>query len=110
MLLRIVRMEFRPEALEAFAEVFNRSKQLIRAQAGCTELRLYRDANKSNVLYTYSHWCTAEDLENYRQSELFKTTWAATKVLFDAPPQAFSLTLEEAIPLDLKTPLPNEFA
>ncbi|MCS6820417.1 MAG: antibiotic biosynthesis monooxygenase [Microscillaceae bacterium] len=91
MLVRIVRMTFQPEKVEQFLEIFHSSKQKIKAFEGCLYLELLQDAEQPNVFCTYSRWQSAEYLEKYRQSELFQTTWAATKVLFADRPQAFSL-------------------
>ncbi len=43
------------------------------------------------VLFTYSHWESEAALETYRHSELFAEVWAATKVLFNAKPEAWSV-------------------
>lgn len=84
-------MEFDPEKVEDFLSLFDRVKEKIAAREGCTHLELCRDASHVNVYYTFSEWEREEDLENYRESVLFKETWAKTKVLFGAKPQAFSL-------------------
>ncbi len=93
MLIRLVRMTFRPDALDAFMEVFDTSAPRIRAFPGCQHLILLQDPQYPGVLTTYSHWDDADALEAYRQSHLFRTTWALTKPLFAAPPQAFSHTV-----------------
>ncbi len=90
MLIRIVRMTFRPEALEAFMEIFDASSPKIRAFPGCAYLELWQDQHYPNILTTHSHWTGPDALERYRQSDLFKQTWAKTKPLFAAPPLAFS--------------------
>ena len=69
---------------------------MIRAYPGVRHLELHRDVGQSNVFYTYSKWDGVEDLEAYRQSELFKGAWAQVKVWFLNKPQAFSL-LEEMV-------------
>ena len=90
-LIRTVRMTFRPDRLDAFlGEVFRPSAPKIRAFPGCRHLALWRDARFPNVLTTYSHWDDAEALERYRTSELFRTTWARTTPLFAAAPVAHS--------------------
>ncbi|MEP1094434.1 MAG: antibiotic biosynthesis monooxygenase family protein [Cyclobacteriaceae bacterium] len=91
MLKRIVRMEFDAEKAENFLALFEGVKEKIAAREGCTHLELCRDATQDNVYYTLSHWEREEDLESYRNSILFKETWARTKVLFGGKPQAFSL-------------------
>lgn len=84
-------MEFDPDKLKDFHQVFEQAKNKIAAFEGCHHLELCRDASQANVLYTFSHWTDQEALERYRHSELFKTTWSQTKVLFAGKPQAFSL-------------------
>ena len=90
-LLRIVRMTFDPAQVEAFLRLFEASRESIRAFPGCRFLALYRDAAEPNVFYTYSCWASADELEAYRHSELFRETWQQTKPLFSAKPMAFSL-------------------
>jgi len=91
MIVRIVRMQFRPEGLAEFEALFQQTKDKIRAFPGCLHLQLLGDAGIAEVRYTLSHWASEADLEAYRQSELFQATWAATKPLFEAKPMAFSL-------------------
>lgn len=90
MLIRIVRMTFQKDKIEDFLGIFNRSKHLIRGFDGCQHLELLRDKNAQNIMLTYSYWLSEEHLNTYRDSELFKTTWAATKILFSDKPMAFS--------------------
>ncbi len=98
MLIRIVRMTFRPDELDAFAAIFARSNERIRAFPGCQHLDLLRDLDNPDIRMTYSLWESADALEAYRRSELFRTTWAATKVLFAEKPVAFSA---ETMAIDL---------
>jgi heme-degrading monooxygenase HmoA len=91
MLFRIVRMTFRPGETEAFQAIFRQSQPLIRAFPGCQHVELLRDIDDPCVFSTLSRWDNAEALENYRQSDLFRRTWAQTKVLFADRPQAFSM-------------------
>jgi quinol monooxygenase YgiN len=94
MLLRTVRMTFRPERVEQFMdEIFYPSAPLIRAFPGCRHLELWRDARFPNILTTFSRWDDPESLEAYRASELFRSTWARTTPLFAASPVAHSQTL-----------------
>lgn len=94
MITRIVRMEFHSERVEDFLEHFNNIKTLIRSFPGVQHLELHRDAGQANVFYTYSLWDGEEDLEAYRQSDLFKGAWSQVKPWFRAKPQAFSLVRE----------------
>jgi heme-degrading monooxygenase HmoA len=84
-------MTFKPENLEEFLTMFEEVKYKIRNFEGCQHLELMQGYEDKHVLSTYSIWQTNEALNNYRHSELFKQTWAKTKVFFDAKPIAFSL-------------------
>ncbi len=85
-------MTFREDAVETFLnEVFEHSKNRIRAFPGCRHMELLRQKNKPNVLFTLSFWDDEAALEAYRQSELFKTTWAKTKVLFAEKAEAWTV-------------------
>ncbi len=91
MLLRVVRLEFRPEALDDFEQIFEESSPLIRKFPGCSHVEMCTDLQNENVRYTFSHWENEEALNAYRHSELFQKTWAKTKVLFSGKPRAYSL-------------------
>ena len=91
MIKRIVKLTFRREETENFIEIFNQSKDKIRARPGCHYLELLRGTRDTNVFFTYSFWDSEEDLNAYRHSELFKTTWAKTKALFGDKPEAWSV-------------------
>ncbi|TNE53445.1 MAG: antibiotic biosynthesis monooxygenase [Bacteroidetes bacterium] len=94
MIKRIVKLTFRPEMTDTFLrEVFEPSKNSIRAFPGCRHMELLRDTQQDNVLFTLSYWDAASDLEAYRQSELFQSTWAKTKILFASKAEAWSLTV-----------------
>ena len=92
MLLRTVRMTFRPDRLDAFLALFAAARPRIAAAPGCRHLELWQDARFPNVLSTYSEWDNAEALEAYRRSNLFRETWAETTPLFAAAPVAHSQT------------------
>lgn len=91
MFVRIVKMSFHPEHIETFLANFETKKQFIRNSPGCRLLELYRGKQDNNIFFTYSYWDAEEDLENYRNSELFKNVWAETKVLFNGKPEAWSV-------------------
>jgi len=91
MFIRIVKMKFKKEACQAFEENFDRNKAHIRAFPGCLRLELLHDKNDPCNYFTYSYWEKDEDLESYRNSDLFKGVWAYTKTLFDAKPEAWSV-------------------
>lgn len=91
MFVRIVKMTFDSSKTEEFLENFNKNKQKIRNSNGCRLLELYRDKNNPAIFFTYSYWKSEEDLNTYRNSDLFKNVWAKTKVLFKEKPEAWSL-------------------
>jgi quinol monooxygenase YgiN len=91
MLVRLVRMTFRPDALDAFLDHFDRVAPRIRAFDGCKHLELWHDPRFPNVCTTYSQWRDDDALEAYRASDLFRGTWSEVKTLFAAPPVAQSL-------------------
>lgn len=92
MIKRIVKMTFREEAVETFLhDVFEHSKDRIRAFPGCRHMELLRNLNQPNMLFTLSIWDNEAALEAYRQSELFRTTWAKTKILFAEKAEAWSV-------------------
>ena len=90
-------MHFRPGEREAFLDIFNASKHLIRQFEGCRHLRLYNEAACPDVFFTFSVWTSASHLDAYRNSKLFEDTWAATKALFADKPQAWSMEELETV-------------
>lgn len=91
MIVRIVKMSFHEEHIPAFRENFELMKEKIRNAPGNRFLELYQDRNNPCIFFTYSYWESDNDLENYRQSELFYDVWAFTKKLFNAKPEAWSV-------------------
>ncbi len=89
--VRIVKMEFQEDKIPKFLANFKQVKDKIRGFKGCKKLELYRDKKNTNIFFTYSYWNTEQDLENYRNSDLFKNVWAKTKPLFNAKPLAWSV-------------------
>jgi len=93
MIHRTVKMTFHPEKINEFIEIFNNNKEKIRNFPGCRSLQLIQSKEKSNILLTSSIWDTLDSLNDYRNSDLFKTTWRATKLLFVEKPEAISYNL-----------------
>jgi len=91
MLLRIVKLSFEEKNIDTFLENFNINKKNIRNFKGCRLLQLLRDKNNPNIFFSYSYWDSEKDLENYRDSDLFKSVWAKTKILFNNKPEAWSV-------------------
>lgn len=97
MLVRIVKLSFFEEHIDEFLANFEANKLKIRSFEGCQFLELYRDKNQTNVFFTYSYWDSENDLNNYKDSELFKGVWSKTKVLFNAKPEAWSVDKLESL-------------
>ena len=97
MFIRIVKMKFKEANCAAFEANFDKNKDKIRAFPGCKRLELLHDRNDPTIYFTYSYWNEDEDLENYRNSDLFKSVWAYTKTLFDAKPEAWSVDQRDVI-------------
>lgn len=91
MLIRIVKLTFKPENIPSFERIFDESKNRILAFEGCNKVELYRDIKDSCVFFTYSFWDTESHLENYRRSDFFKKVWGKTKKLFSDKPEAWSV-------------------
>ena len=91
MFVRIVKMRFQEDKIEAFLANFNHVKEKIRHFEGNQYLELYQDKNDPRIFFTYSYWQTEENLENYRNSVLFKEVWSYTKKLFSDKPEAWSV-------------------
>lgn len=96
MLVRIVRMTFAPDHVETFVEHFDETASQIRSFPGCTHLELWQDADTPAIFTTYSHWDDEKALETYRESGLFRDTWAKVKPLFADRPSAHSYTVSRS--------------
>jgi len=90
MLIRVVRITLRPDAVDAFKTLFDAVSGQIRGFQGCQHLELWQDLDAPHIITSYSHWESARALADYRQSDLFKETWDKVKPLFGAPAKAFS--------------------
>ncbi|MDA0378120.1 MAG: antibiotic biosynthesis monooxygenase [Bacteroidetes bacterium] len=83
-------MEFAPENVDAFLELFHSVSDAIRAVDGCHELTLLQDLDHPGRMTTYSLWEDEAALDSYRDSDLFRSTWARTKMMFIARPSEAS--------------------
>ncbi|UGS21931.1 putative quinol monooxygenase [Flavobacterium cyclinae] len=91
MFIRIVKMRFHEDKIEAFLNNFEEVKHHIRNFEGNRFLELYQDKNDKRIFFTYSYWENEEALENYRKSDLFEGVWSYTKTLFSDKPEAWSV-------------------
>ncbi|NQW28698.1 MAG: antibiotic biosynthesis monooxygenase [Flammeovirgaceae bacterium] len=106
MLLRIVRMEFKEPHTKEFLALFKKAAPVISSFEGCLKVNVFRDAEQINVVYTNSHWQSVEDLEKYRNSIFFQTTWEKAKKLFSGKPIAYSLVTVKEITDELMNTTP----
>lgn len=90
MIHRVVRMTFHSDQVEPFRALFAQVHHAIEAQPGCLGVRLWSDTRWPHILSTFSQWESEADLDAYRNSEFFRSTWAQTRPLFAAPPVATS--------------------
>ena len=97
MFVRIVKMSFYSKYITEFQEMFEEKKTKIRNTEGCQLLELYQDKNNPEIFFTYSYWNKEQDLENYRNSDFFKTTWLQTKGYFNNKPEAWSVDKKESL-------------
>ena len=95
MIKRLVKLTFRPDKIQDFKQIFEESKEKIKNTEGCLHLELLNDISHPHIFFTLSYWENEAALAGYRQSELFKTTWAKTKVLFADKPEAWSTVVLE---------------
>ena len=84
-------MNFVPDKVDDFLQLFERVKHKVRHFEGCLHLELMKDTKDPYIFSTFSIWLSEEHLENYRNSNLFKEVWAENKTYFAEKPAAFSL-------------------
>ncbi|MFM2203666.1 MAG: hypothetical protein RLZZ605_630 [Bacteroidota bacterium] len=94
MIIRIVKMHFKPEHIGAFHQLFEERKEQIASFEGCQSVDMLQDIKDPCIHFTYSHWISEEALANYRASAFFEDTWAKTKALFEHKAEAWSTTLK----------------
>jgi hypothetical protein len=90
MLVRVVKLTFKEDALCAFYAEFEKHKQNITSFPGCQGMKLLKGIDDPTVIMTYSHWDDKEALDNYRESDLFSGLWTKIKPMFGAKPEAWS--------------------
>lgn len=105
MIVRLVKMTFRPEEVGRFMDLFEGWRPRIAAFPGCRHLELLRDTRDPRVFFTYSLWTAPADLEAYRNSAVFAGVWPVVKALFAEPAEAW--TLEQRAPVAAAAPEPT---
>src|SRR4051812_1153128 len=100
MIIRVVKMIFREAEIDAFRQLFNERRSLIRNFEGCRHLELWQDRNQPGIFFTYSWWDSEEHLEQYRRSHFFDDTWSLTKSKFAGRPEAWTVESIEEVRAD----------
>lgn len=90
MLVRIVQLYIRPDQAETFLSLYASHQNRISEMKGCLSLELLVVSEYQGHVATLSRWKEAQDLENYRQSDFFKSLWTQVKPLFAQPARATS--------------------
>jgi quinol monooxygenase YgiN len=98
MLVRIVKMTFKEDAVENFKSFFEERKEKIRSFRGCTHLELWQDNMQPNIFFTYSIWTDEPSLLHYRNSSFFRDTWQQTKLMFREKAEAWSVNPVVVLP------------
>lgn len=94
MILRLVKMKFKPEESANFEAFFYSIKDTIEAMPGILSVKLYQDEDDENIFFTHSIWLNTSSLDAYRTSEFFSEIWPKTKTMFADKPMAWSLKLK----------------
>lgn len=90
MITRVVKLSIKPDNHSEFSSLFKRNNDLIKKMPGCIDVRGFKSP-ESNYFFTISKWHSEEDLNNYRQSELFGSIWPTVKTWMNDKPEAWSL-------------------
>ncbi len=94
MITRIVKMNVNVLDVKKFKDLVQAYQNKILAAQGCKQVNIMCDKKIKTKFFSYSIWESEQDLENYRNSEMFKKTWNEVKQLFSSPAQAW--TVEDA--------------
>ena len=90
MIVRLVRLKFKPEHIEEFLAFYEQSRETIRHQQGCLTLSMLRETNDEAAFCTWSTWRSGRDLQQYRRSEFFRDFWPRVRAMLREPAEAVS--------------------
>lgn len=91
MITRLVKLSLQPGKASEFETIFYQTQSLIESFEGCQKTNLFKVAGTQSQYFTISYWHSEKDLENYRDSTLFKNVWARVKPLFSEKAEAYTL-------------------
>jgi quinol monooxygenase YgiN len=90
-MIRIVKLHFQEDKIEAFLAFFETIKWKVAQQPGCGGMKLLRDKNNPHIVFTYSLWENEDALNAYRFSDTFGYVWPTIKPWFAVPAEAWSV-------------------
>jgi len=93
MITRIVKLHFQEEKIQDFLDFFETIKWQVAGQPRCGGMKLLRDKNQPEIVFTYSLWEDEDALNAYRDSALFGQVWPKIKPWFSQKAEAW--TVEE---------------
>ncbi len=88
---RIVKLQFHPNHVGEFREIFSRHMSHMDDFPDCLELNGFQDHQHPQIFFTISRWKSQEALDQYRYSEYFRQIWGRVKPLFSAKAEAYSV-------------------
>jgi len=88
---RIVKMTFRIEKSDDFENYFLTIKDQVVGQPGCYGVKLFKEKEETGIFFTYSHWDSENDLNNYRQTEIFGKIWPTVKRWFASKAEVWTV-------------------
>jgi autoinducer 2-degrading protein len=94
MITRIVKLHFQEDKISDFLALFDQVVTKVNAFDGCQKMYMLRDIHNPAVFITHSIWNSENDLNAYRDSELFQSIWPTIKPWFAEKAQAWSLSTD----------------
>jgi heme-degrading monooxygenase HmoA len=91
MITRLVKLSLQQAKAAEFEILFYQTQPLIENFEGCQKTNLLKVEDAEDQYFTISYWDTKQHLENYRNSELFKSVWSKVKPLFSQRAAAWTL-------------------
>jgi len=90
MIIRLVKMTFRPEESKRFLSLYKRVHPKILEVPGCHSVELLHEIMEEHAYTTYSLWENHDALDAYRQSDFFKATWREVRQMLRTKALAIS--------------------
>ena len=88
---RVVKLTVEIDKRELFISLYKERAKKISSFEGCISVDLLEDRYNKAVFFTISFWESEEQLNAYRNSEFFETTWKTVKPLFSDKALAWTL-------------------